>query len=92
MPPRGSKDRIERPRRDLSRVGHTSQRSEQSNVSNNHRISKQKAGYEPLRLDSKPRAWGTVDRHNIPKGLRALQKGSNALKKNLGALQKGSEA
>jgi len=37
------------------------------------------AEYQPLRLDSKPRAWGAVDRHNIPKGLKALQKGSNAL-------------
>jgi len=33
-----------------------------------------------------------VDRHNIPKGLRTFQKGSNALKKDLGALQKGSKA
>jgi len=33
-----------------------------------------------------------LDRHNIPKGLRALQKGLNTLKKDLGALQKGSKA
>jgi len=44
----------------------------QSGDSSNHEISKQIAGYQPLRLDSKPRAWGAVDRHNIPKGLRAL--------------------
>jgi len=48
--------------------------------------------HQPLRLDYKPRAWGAVDRHNIPKGLRVLQKDSNALWKDLGALRKGSKA
>jgi len=37
------------------------------------------AEHQPLRLDSKPRAWGAVDRHNIPKGLRTLWKDSDAL-------------
>jgi len=50
------------------------------------------AEHQPLHLDSKPRAWGAVDRHNIPKGQRALPKGSNALQKDLGGLQKGSKA
>jgi len=30
------------------------------------------AEHQPLHLDSKPHAWGAVDRHNIPKGLKAL--------------------
>ena len=37
------------------------------------------AEHQPLRLDSKPRAWGAVDRHNIPKGLRTLLKDSDTL-------------
>jgi len=44
----------------------------QSGDSSSHKISKQTAGHQPLRLDSKPRAWGAVDCHNIPKGLKAL--------------------
>jgi len=63
-----SKDGTEHFRRDLSRIKHTSQRIEQNGDPSNHEISKQKAGYQPLRLDSKLRAWGAVDRHNIPKG------------------------
>jgi len=58
---------------------------EQSGDTSNHEISKQIAGYQSLCLDSKPHAWGAVDRHNIPKGQRAFHKGSNTL-------QKGSKA
>jgi len=64
----------------------------QSGDSSSHKISKQTAVHQTLRLDSKPRAWGAVDRHNIPKGLRALHKDLNALWKDLGALRKGSKA
>jgi len=42
-----------------------------SGDSSSYKISKQTAEYQPLRLDSKSRAWGVVDRYNIPKGLRA---------------------
>jgi len=44
----------------------------QSGDSSSHKISKQTAEHQPLRLDSKPRAWGALDRHNIPKGSRTL--------------------
>jgi hypothetical protein len=55
-------------------------------------------GYEPPKLDDllkvqlhaiitstcpKTRAWGAVNRHNIPKGLGALQKGSMTSRKAL---------
>jgi len=50
-----------------------------SGETNSHTILKQTVEYQPLRLDSKSRAWGAVDSHNIPKGLKTLQKGSDAL-------------
>jgi len=55
--PQGSKAGVEHLRQDLSRTD---------------KISNKTAVHQPLRLDSKPRAWGTMDRHNISKGLKAL--------------------
>jgi hypothetical protein len=40
----------------------------------------------------KTRAWGAVDRHNIPKGSKSLHKDLDALHKGLGALLKGQVA
>jgi len=51
--PGGFEDRIKRPRRDLSRIGRTIQKMKQSGDSNSHKISKQTAEYQPLRLVSR---------------------------------------
>jgi len=48
--PRGFEERIKRPRRDLSRIGHTIQKMKQSGDSSSHKFSKQTAEYQPLRL------------------------------------------
>jgi len=50
MSPGGPEEKIKRPRRDISRIGHTIQKMKQSGDSSSHNISKQTAEYQPFRL------------------------------------------